>query len=305
MFELRQYFLLFLTATIWGSGFIGQKLGISHISPYSFTFMRTFIGGLFLLPIIYMLIKFKKVREFSNKKHSRKMLIVGSFCCGFFLLLGESFQQFGLLYTDVNKASFLTSLYMIAVPILGLFAGHRVTLKIVVAVLISVVGLYLFCMKGAFRLEHGDFLVLICAIVFAGHILVISYFVNHCDGVMLSCGQFFSASLLGFIITLFDGMPTLENTIAALPALLYVGIMSNGVAYTLQIVGQRGVNPSIASLIMSLESVMGAFFGIMLLNESMTPKEALGAALMFFAVILTQLKFKPKHLLKHRVVQTS
>ena len=147
-------------------------------------------------------------------------------------------------------------------------------------------------MHGSFTLAWGDLLVLICALGFAGHILVIAYFVNQVDGVILSCGQFFCASFLGFIMMILDGVPDAHSLYLCLPAVLYCGIMSNGIAYTLQIIGQRGINPSIASLIMSLESVMGAIFGVLFLNEHMTSREVTGAALMFAAVLLTQISFK-------------
>lgn len=295
MFELRQYLFLFITATIWGSGFVGQKLGISHISPFAFTFFRTLIGGLFLIPVIYSLKRIKIKLCKSPKKTDPKMLLLGSLCCGFFLILSESLQQFGLVYTDVNKASFITSMYMVFVPIIGIFAGHRLTVKIALSVLISCIGLYLLCMHGTFSLQIGDTLEILCAVGFAFHILIISYFVNYVDGVMLSCGQFFAASFMGLVMMLITGVPNLSNLCLALPALLYVGIMSNGVAYTLQVVGQRGINPSIASLILSLESVMGAVFGVLFLKEVMNQREILGALLMFAAVILTQIHFKKAH----------
>ena len=292
MFELRQYFLLFVTASIWGSGFIGQKLGMNYVSPYTFTFIRTFIGAVFLLPFIYMIVKLSKRPNRQKLRFNKRYFILGSICCGFFLILSESFQQFGLVPTDVNEASFITSLYMVFTPIIGIFLGQKLEFKVVLAVVLSCVGLYLFCMHGSFTLAWGDLLVLICALGFAGHILVIAYFVNHVDGVILSCGQFFCASFLGFIMMILDGVPDAHSLYLCLPAVLYCGIMSNGIAYTLQIIGQRGINPSIASLIMSLESVMGAIFGVLFLNEHMTSREVTGAALMFAAVLLTQISFK-------------
>ena len=183
---------------------------------------------------------------------------------------------------------------MIFVPLLGIFLGHRITLKIIIAVIISCVGLYFFCIKDDITFEQGDLLVFLCAIGFACHILVIAYFINHVDGVILSCGQFFCASFLGFLMMCFTEFPSVDNLIKCIPALLYAGIMSNGIAYTLQIVAQKGINPTVASLILSLESVMGAVFGILFLNEIMSERELLGAILMFSAVILTQLKFKQK-----------
>lgn len=291
MFEFRQYLLLFITATIWGSGFVAQKLGMSFISPFAFTFFRTLLGALFLIPVILFIRRYDQKQQIKTKNINKRYLIIGSVCCGFFLILSESLQQFGLVTTDVNKASFITSLYMIFVPILGIFLGHRITVKIILAVIISCIGLYFFCIKDEIAFERGDLLVFLCAIGFACHILVIAYFINHVNGVILSCGQFFCASFLGFLMMCFTGFPSAENLIKCIPALLYAGIMSNGVAYTLQIVAQKGINPTVASLILSLESVMGAVFGILFLNEVMTVRELAGAALMFTAIIITQLKF--------------
>ena len=292
MFELRQYFILLLTATIWGTGFIGQKLGMDHISPFAFTFLRTFIGGLFLIPVILVLKNMKYKNKPMLRPSKPRKFIVGSIACGICLITAESFQQFGLVYTDVNKASFVTALYIIFVPFIGLALGSKIQPKIIVALLVSVVGLYLLCMKGSFILQTGDFLVLIGAMCFAFHIMVISHYVNYVDGVLLSCGQFFVASFLGLIMMLITGVPSYEAFVLAAPAFIYTGIMSNGIAYTLQVIGQRGINSSIASLIMSLESVMGAIFAVLLLDESMSTKEVIGAILMFVAVIIAQLPSK-------------
>ena len=292
MFELRQYLLLFLVATIWGSGFVAQKLGLSYISPFAFTFYRTLIGGLCLIPLIMFLSKVAHKKGTTLRCSSKRKLIIGSLACGFCLFISESFQQFGLVYTDVNKASFITSLYMIFVPLIGIFLGHKITKKIVLCVVLSFIGLYLFTVKGSLTFEVGDLLVLICALGFAFHILVIAYFINYVDGVMLSCGQFFCASCFGFILMLITGAPAIEDVYKALLPLLYAGALSNGIAYTFQIVAQRGISPTIASLIMSLESVMGAIFGVTFLSEAMSRQEIIGATLMFGAVILTQIKIK-------------
>ena len=265
-FELRQYSLLFLTAVIWGSGFIGQKLGMDHVSPYTFTFMRTFIGGVFLIPVIIFIKKRAKARRIHLRKSSPKALFWGSFFCGLCLIAAESFQQFGLQHTDVSKASFITSLYVIFVPIISVFLGQKPSLKTVICVILAAVGLYLLCIKNSLTLEFGDLLVLICALIFAVHILVIAYFVQRCDG--------------------------LENFLAAAPAFIYCGIMSNGVAYTLQIVGQRGVNAVIATIILSLESVMGTIFGVLLLGDHLSSRQLTGCILMFAAVVFSQIPVK-------------
>lgn len=288
-FELRQYSLLFITAVIWGSGFIGQKLGMDHVEPFTFTFMRTLIGGLFLIPVMMIMKKIRLKKGLPLPHSSRKMLFWGSVCCGICLIAAESFQQFGIAVSDVSKTSFITSLYVVFVPILAIIVGTRPTLKIWICVAVAVAGLYLLCIKDDLSFTQGDVLLMLCAVTFAIHILVIAYFVQHVDGVALSCGQFFVASFLGLVMMVATGGDTLENFLLAAPAFIYCGIMSNGVAYTLQVVGQRGVNATIATLILSLESVMGTLFGIVLLNESLTVRQFSGCTLMFVAVVFSQI----------------
>lgn len=320
MFQLRQSFLLFLTATIWGSGFVAQSIGMDHVTPFTYTFFRTFIGAIVLLPVIFLLQKLK-ARDTARLKAknqaqanavseddveiipapapahngTRKDLLLGSLCCGFFLVGGESFQQFGLVTTDAGKAGFITSMYVIFVPLLGLFIGKKLNVGIVIGVVMSLVGLYLLCIKGSLSISQGDLLILICAVVFSLHILTIDHFIQKCDGVHLACGQFFAASFMALILMLvFDyDVFSWEDVYAASLALLWSGVMSNGVAYTLQVVGQRGMHPTIATLILSLESVMAVVFGVLLLNESLTSREGLGCLLILLAVIIAQVNIKP------------
>lgn len=325
MFQLRQSLLLFITATIWGSGFVAQSVGMDHVTPFTYTFFRTFLGALFLLPIITILRKLKankaakaqvqaqvqgqaqaqssaysSVQDSGKQAQSarpkaRRELLIGSICCGLCLLSAESFQQFGLVTTEAGKAGFITSLYVIGVPILGLFVGKKLNLGIVIGIVMSLVGLYLLCIKGSFTISHGDLLIVICAIIFSVHILTIDHFVQKCDGVALACGQFFAASFFAFILMMiFDyDVFAWENVKAAGLAILWSGIMSNGVAYTLQIVGQRGMHPTIATLILSLESVMAVLFGMLILDETMTSREAVGCFLILLAVIIAQVNLKP------------
>ena len=293
MFELRQSFLLFITASIWGSAFIAQSLGMDHVSPFTFTFVRTLIGALFLLPLMPILKALYK-NKVKEKSYNKKDLLLGSLCCGLCLITGESFQQFGLLTTDAGKAGFITSMYIIFVPIVSIFLGKKINRFIWIGVILSAIGLYMLCIKQDLSIERGDFLIFLCAIAFAIHILVIDHFVKKVDAVALSCGQFFMASIMGLILLLiFDRQDlSYDDFIAALPAMAYAGIMSNGIAYTLQIVGQRGLNPTIATLIMSLESVMAVIFGVIFLQESLMQKEIIGCVLMFSAVIIAQCPFK-------------
>ncbi len=298
MFQLRQSFLLFLTATIWGSGFVAQSIGMDHVTPFTYTFFRTFIGAIVLLPVIYWLHQRKRSDQKQSERpaphYQRKDLIIGSICCGICLVGGESFQQFGLVTTDAGKAGFITSLYIVFVPIFGLFLGKKLNRFIILGVMLSLFGFYLLCIKQSFTIEQGDVLILICAVVFCFHILTIDHFVAKCDGVLLSCGQFFAASAIALVLMLifdYDVFSWADVRAAAL-ALLWSGVMSNGVAYTLQVIGQRGMNPTIATLILSLESVMAVVFGTLLLHESLTLREGIGCILILTAVIIAQLNPK-------------
>lgn len=314
MFQLRQSFFLFLTATIWGSGFVAQSIGMDHVTPFTYTFFRTFIGAVVLLPIVFWIksrsakqeqsstldadssnVDVQKAHEsVTSQNYQRKDLITGSLVCGAFLVGGESFQQYGLVTTDAGKAGFITSMYIVFVPIVGLFLGKKINISIVIGVLLSLIGLYLLCVKQDLTFEKGDLLILMCAFVFTFHILAIDHYVHKCDGVYLSCGQFFFASLIALILMLiFDyDVFAWEDVWAASLALLWSGVMSNGVAYTLQVVGQRGMHPTIATIILSLESVMAVIFGVLILNESLTLKEGIGCILILVAVIVAQVNLK-------------
>lgn len=294
MFQLRQSFFLFLTATIWGSGFVAQSIGMDHVTPFTYTFFRTLIGAVVLLPIVYWLKQRAAANVTTEHHYTRRDLITGSIVCGIFLVGGESFQQFGLVTTDAGKAGFLTSMYIVFVPIVGLFLGKRLNVSIVIGVILSLIGLYLLCIKDSFTIESGDLLILICAVVFTFHILTIDHYIKKCDAVYLSCGQFFAASLIALILMLVVDYDVFswEDVWAASLALLWSGVMSNGVAYTLQVVGQKGMHPTIATLILSLESVMAVVFGVLILNESLTTKEAVGCVLILAAVIIAQINFK-------------
>ena len=287
MFALRQYLLLLLTAMLWGGGFVGQKLGMDYVSPFTFTFFRTFIGALFLVPVIMIASRIRIKGESAIRKSSRSDFIKGSLAVGFCLIAAETFQQYGLKYTDVHKASFITAMYVVLVPVLGLFIGQKNRARIWIAVAVSVAGLAFLTLKGGhLSMETGDLLVLVCALLFAVHVQVIDYWVRKVDGVLLSFGQFIVASALGLVLALASGPDSWESIKAAFPAILYCGIVSNGIAYTLQIVGQRGVNPAGASIILSLESALGALARPLFLGELITKEALMGCALMFTATMI-------------------
>jgi drug/metabolite transporter (DMT)-like permease len=291
-FVIRQSLLLLLTATIWGVAFVSQSVGMDYVGPFTFNAARSLIGAAVLVPCIALLKKIQKKEEGPeevHKKEDKRTLLRGGICCGVILAVASSFQQFGLLYTTVGKAGFITAMYIILVPLLGIFAGKKVGLRIGVSVVIAVAGLYLLCMTESLRLEAGDILVLLCAVVFSFHIMVIDHFSPLVDGVKMSCIQFLTCGILcGICMFLFEA-PKLSMILAAWKPVLYAGVMSCGVAYTLQIVGQKGMNPTVASLIMSLESVISVLAGFVLLHEVLSRRELFGCVLMFAAIILAQL----------------
>ena len=289
----KNLFILFLTAFIWGTAFVAQSVGMDHIGPFAFNAVRSYVGGIALSPGILFCNRRKTAEQRQTEQANRKTLVLGGVCCGTALAVASLFQQVGIQYTTVGKAGFITALYIVIVPILGIFFHKRVGMKLWVSVVIAIVGLYLLCMTGSFALQLGDLLILICAFCFSGHILVIDYFSPKVDGVQMSCIQFFTAAVLSTVVMFFvEGVPSVQDVLLSWIPVLYCGVMSSGVAYTLQIIGQKGVNPTIASLVMSLESVIAVLAGWIILGESMSSREIMGCVLMFAAIILAQLPDK-------------
>lgn len=297
--QLRNSLLLMLTATIWGTAFVAQSVGMDYVEPFTFTCVRNIIGGIVLIPCIWFLRGWKAKEGKAgvlpeNPVESRALVTkvewIGGICCGIALCAASNFQQIGISHTTVGKAGFITALYVVIVPIIGLFFKKKVPFLVWVCVALSVIGLYLLCMtEGYFTLAYGDFLVLICAVLFSIHIMIIDYFSPKGDGVVISCIQFFVCGLLSGIIMLFVENPATENILAAAMPILYAGVLSSGVAYTLQIIGQKDMNPTVASLILCLESVVSALAGWLILNEALTSRELFGCVLMFLAIVLAQL----------------
>ena len=294
--QIRNSLLLLLTATIWGSAFVAQSVGMEYVEAFTFTFARSIVGGIVLIPCIWFL-RWLKGREkktscdvtCAKRPHITKIEWIGGICCGLALCAASNFQQIGIAYTTVGKAGFITALYVVIVPIMGLFFKKRVSFVVWICVVLSVIGLYLLCMtEGSLTLAYGDLLVLICAVLFSVHIMVIDHFSPQGDGVVMSCIQFFVCGIVSGIIMLFVETPSLENIMAAAMPILYAGVLSSGVAYTLQIVGQKDMNPTVASLILCLESVVSALAGWLILHEALTARELLGCVLMFAAIVLAQ-----------------
>lgn len=298
-------FLLLLTAFIWGVAFVAQSKGGDEIGPFTFNCLRFLIGGIVLLPVTKLLDKLGYSGKKPASKKDKKTLLKGGLMCGIILCVSSSFQQLGLSKgCPVGKAGFLTACYIILVPILGLFLKKKCSAKIWISIMMTVVGLYLLCMNGAFSLRPEDGLVLICAFCFACHILAVDHFSPLVDGVRLSCIQFFTAGCICAIPMIMVEMKPFSGnfmiwsvaftSLQAWIPLLYAGILSCGVAYTLQIIGQDGVNPAVASLLMSLESVFSVLAGFLLLHQKLSLRELAGCAFIFVAVILAQLPSQRK-----------
>lgn len=298
--KLKYNFLLMLAALIWGSAFVAQSVGMDYLGPFTFNSVRSFMGSLVLLPVIWFMDRQKKDgakgdgqgalgKSAEVKQQEKKTLLLGGLCCGVILTVSTSLQQIGLVYTTAGKAGFITALYILIVPLLGLFLGRKVGGKTWLGVALAVIGMYLLCIKEGFSISYGDFMVLLCAFVFSLHILTVDYFSPKVDGVRLSCIQFFVCGCLCAVPMMIFEHPEIYQILQAWLPLIYAGVLSSGVAYTLQIITQKHLNPTVASLLMSLESVFAALTGWLILNERLSPKELLGCVLVFAAIILAQL----------------
>lgn len=298
--------MLFLAALIWGFAFVAQSAGMEFVGPFTFNAVRCIIGAIVLVPVA-LFYKPEEVIEKTDKvsiaveqdaKKStwfarNKTLLLGGISCGVFLGVATNLQQIGIMTTSVGKAGFLTALYIVLVPIAGLFFKKRCPVTVWIGVVCSFAGLYLLCMTGgSFSLATGDLLLLGCAVVFTGHILVIDFFAPKVNGVWMSCIQFFTAGIISAIPMILTETPTREGIFAAKLPILYAGVMSCGVAYTMQILGQKNYNPTIAVLILSLESCFSVLGGFLILEETLSARELCGCALMFVAIILAQLPEK-------------
>ena len=296
--QMRQVVLPILAAFIWGTAFVAQDVCADAMGAFTFNGTRYFIAVLALLVVIAVMNGTKKDRPQltpAEKKASRKQLWLGGFCCGTVLAIASNFQQAGLVAgTDGGKAGFITALYVVLVPVFGLFFRRRVSLPVWIAVALSVVSLYLLCIKGSFSLAPGDLLVLVCAICFSVHILVIDHFTAFCDGVKLSCLQFLFAGIWSTILALIFDTISLQVLLDCALPLLYVGVFSCGVGYTLQILAQKDSNPTVVTILLSLESVFAVIAGAIILKQQMSVREYIGCAVMFIAVILAQIQFPVK-----------
>lgn len=291
--KMQSNILLLITTIIWGSAFVAQKAGAS-IGNFTFGGIRTFIGGLVLIPVILLMNKGRTDSIFMPQNQDKKKLsIKGGIFCGIALFVASSLQQFGVAYTTAGKAGFITTLYVVFVPLISLVMGKKIRPIMWLCVILGCTGLYLLCMTDAsFSLSRGDTLVLLCALGFSFHILVVDHFAPICDGVLMSCVQFLFAGGLGIICMFIFEEPVLKDILSCWLPILYAGVLSCGIGYTFQILAQKHAEPTVASLIMSLESVFAAISGAILLNETMIPRELIGCIVIFSAVIISNLPEK-------------
>lgn len=302
--SLKGSLLLFLGAFIWGTTFIAQSVGVNHLNAFAFNCIRNFIGVIALLPVLLWQICTKpknmnSVQEIDSSANSlyqnikeifSKDLLIGGLICGTALCIASNFQQLGIAYSTVGKSAFITALYIVLVPLLGLFFKKKLSIQIWIGVILAMIGLYLLCMKDeVFVLSTGDIYLLLCAFFFTIQITAVDHFAPKVNCVALSMMQFFVTAILSGIGMIFTKIPTWADITAAAIPLLYAGVLSCGIAYTLQIVGQKYLSATVATLIMSLESVFAALAGWLILNELLSTKELIGCGLVFAAVILTQI----------------
>lgn len=305
--------LLLIGSFIWGTTFVAQSMGTNHLDAFSFNCIRNFIGVFALIPVLLWQICTKKEDmnivqncsscDISTKPHPIQLLravftrdlFLGGLVTGTALCLASNFQQMGIEHSTVGKSAFITTLYIVFVPLLGLFFQKKLPLQIWCGVVLAMTGLYLLCMKNeTFVLEIGDIYLLLCAFFFTIQITAVDYFAPKVNCIALSMMQFLVTAILSGICMIFHELPTFENILGAMFPLLYAGVLSSGVAYTFQIIGQKHLAPAVASLIMSLESVFATLAGWVVLKEYLSTKEFIGCALVFSAVILTQLPIQMK-----------
>ena len=292
--KLRGNILLLITAVIWGSAFVAQSDGMNYVEPFTYNGIRTLLGGIVLIPVLFLLRKLpRKENGKTAEKAPLKTTVTGGVCCGVLFCIAGMLQQYGISMTTAGKAGFVTALYVVIVPVIEFIIFRRTNIKVWICCLIAIAGFYLLCIKENFSIDLGDILVLICAAVYAVHIMTVDRFVSkNADGTLMACIQFFTAGTIMVICMFIFEKPDLSSILAAWFPICYAGIMSCGVAYTLQIIGQKYTDPTVATLLMSLESVFAALSGWLILNESLSPKELAGCALVFIAVIFAQINIK-------------
>jgi len=296
--KIKSTIFLMLTAIIWGTAFVAQREGMSSIGPFMFSALRMYLGTLTLAPIIYItLLRLKSNKHYipesaKEKEAGNKLLMQGGLWCGLIIFLAANFQQVGLVSTSAGKTAFITTLYILLVPIIGIFLKRKLHWNIWAGVIIGTVGLYFLCITNSFSIAFGDSVVLIGAFFWALHILFMDYYAPKVMVSKLVAIQFFVSGSLSLIVSLLTEPIIFNGLMEAMPSIVYTGIMSSGLAFMFQGLGQKDANPTTASIILSLEALFGAVAGYLFLSESFTQREFLGCVLMFAAVIIAQLPTK-------------
>ncbi|MBP0975310.1 MAG: DMT family transporter [Oscillospiraceae bacterium] len=296
--HMRGSLLLLTAAIIWGTAFVAQRKGMRYVEPFTYNAIRTLIGGLVLIPVILGVRLLRKKSAAVSPAVSRKATLRGGICCGITLFTASSLQQCGIALTTAGKAGFITALYIVIVPLLSVFLHQKPPKVIWICVAGAVAGFWMLCIRSGFTINRGDLLTLGCALCFAVHIMVVDHFcTQQADCIVLACIQFFTAGSLMTAVMLCFEHPDLQNILAAKGTILYAGMMSSGVEYNFQILGQRETPPTVATLLMCLESVFAALSGWLLLHEHLSAAEFSGCVLVFASVITAQLvvnKTSPK-----------
>lgn len=290
--QLRGTLSLLAATVIWGFAFIAQSVGMDLIGPFTFQMVRCLLAVLFLIPCAFILDIGKCSLKASAEKWKNPALWKAGILCGCALFVASSLQQIGLVYTDAGKAGFITAMYIVMVPLLGLFFHRKPSKAALLSVFLAVIGLYLLSCMGVAEVNKGDVFLMGCAVAFAVQITCIDHFAADVDGFRLNCIQSLTVAVISIPFVFFTETVVVDNLIACWGPLCFAGILSMGLAYSLQIVGQKDLEPTTASLIMSLESVFAALGGWWLLKERMSGSELLGCGLVFAAVVISQLPEK-------------
>jgi len=296
--KTRANLMLLLTAMIWGCAFVAQDVAADVLQPMSFNGSRMLLAAVALLPMVWFTDR-KALKSGSGMawkqmdRSQRKTLLLGGVCCGVMLAMGSICQQLGLsLGTGAGKAGFITALYIVLVPLTGLFLGRRLGKLVWMAVALSVIGLYLLCMQGSFSIDPGDGMLILCALSYSGHILVVDFFSRRTDCLRMSCIQFFTTTVICLAGAFLFEEPSWEAVKTCAVPIIYAGVFSGGMGYTLQILAQRDAEPAIASLLMSLESVFAVLAGWVILKDALSLRELAGCVLMMGGIVLAQLPEK-------------
>ncbi len=282
--EFTGNILLTVTAIIWGIAFVAQSVGMKYVGPFTYQCIRSFIGFMVMIPVVLIFGNREK-----ETREDRKTLMRAGIVCGLIFTLASNFQQYGIQYTTVGKAGFLTALYMIIVPLLSIFIGKKPAFNLWISIIIAVIGMYLLCINGEFRLAAGDIYIILCAVAFSFHVLAIDHYVAMVDPLKLSLIQYLICGIVTLIPLLLFEKVEVKSILSCWAPLLYGGVLSTGVGYTLQMVGQKYTNPTVASILMCLESVFSLIAGIILLGQVPSLREIIGCMLMFIAIIITQI----------------